>query len=197
MSKLILGLTGNIGCGKSAVAAMLRRLGADFVDADLVVHGLLAAGTPTTAAIAARFGEQVIADDGAVDRRALAAIVFADTKALTDLEKLTHPAVRREIEQRIATATAPMVIEAIKLLESGLYILCDEVWVVKCDESVQLKRLIQDRGMLRADALQRIRAQSPQKAKIARADVVIDNSGSLDETWQQVEQAWRRFTNRS
>lgn len=191
----VIGLTGNIGCGKSAVAGMLRRLGADFVDADTIVHELLAAGTPVTAQVVRRFGEAVLKPDGAVDRPALARIVFADPRALRDLERITHPAVRKVIDHRLATSTAPVVvIEAIKLLESGLHLLCDQVWVVTCPEETQVERLVASRGMLREDALRRIRAQPPQAEKVARADVVIDNGGDLEQTWQQVKAAWERLT---
>lgn len=191
----VIGLTGNIGCGKSAVAGMLRRLGAEFVDADLVVHELLGAGTAVTGAVAHRFGAGILKEDRSVDRQALARIVFADPRALRDLEKITHPAVRREIDARLARSRSDvLVIEAIKLLEGGLYLRCDEVWVVTCDEEQQIERLVGSRHMLRGDVLRRIRAQPPQAEKVARADVVIDNSGTLDETWRQVKSAWDRLT---
>jgi dephospho-CoA kinase len=188
----VIGLTGNIGCGKTAVAGMLRRLGAEFVDADLLVHELLGPDTAVTAAVARRFGEAILKEDRSVNRQALARVVFADPKALRDLERLTHPAVTREVDRRIAEARAPvMVVEAIKLLESDLYLRCDQVWVVTCAEEQQVERLITSRGMLREDALQRIRAQPPAAEKLARADVVIDNSGGLDETLRQVQAAWQ------
>lgn len=191
----VIGLTGNIGCGKSAVAAMLRRLGADFVDADLVVHELLGPATAVTARVARRFGDAILRADGGVDRPALAGIVFSDPRALRDLERITHPAVRREVDRRLAASRAEvMVIEAIKLLEGELYLRCDEVWVVTCPEERQIERLIDSRGMLRDDAVRRIQSQPPQSEKVARADVVIDNGGSLEETWRQVRREWERFT---
>ncbi|MHB1007600.1 MAG: dephospho-CoA kinase [Chloroflexota bacterium] len=191
----VIGLTGNIGCGKSAVAAMLRRLGADYVDADLVVHALLGPGTAVTAAVARRFGKGILKPDGAVDRRALAAIVFADTRALRDLERITHPAVRAEVVAFLAASRAPVaVIEAIKLLESELRLRCDEIWVVTCNEGVQIDRLVASRNMLREEAHRRIAAQSPQAEKVAQANVVIANDGSLEETWRQVKTAWDRLT---
>jgi dephospho-CoA kinase len=190
----IVGLTGNIGCGKTVVAGMLRRLGAEFIDADLVVHELLRPGTPVTAAVARHFGAGILRPDGGVDRQALARIVFADPKALRALERIVHPAVQREIDARIRRSQAPVVVlEAIKLIESGLYLRCDQVWVVTCREEQQLERLLGSRGMLREEAIQRIRAQPPQAEKVARADVVIDNSGSLARTAQQVKEAWDRL----
>jgi len=190
----IIGLTGNIGCGKTAVAGMLRRLGADFVDADLLVHELLGPGTPVTAAVLRRFGEGIRKPDGGVDRQALARIVFADPKALRALEDIVHPAVLRETEARIRRSTAPvLVLEAIKLIESGMYLRCDEVWVVTCDAEQQIQRLVSQRGMLREEALQRIQAQPPPEAKVPYARVVIDNSGTLEQTWRQVKAAWDRL----
>ncbi len=187
----IVGLTGNIGCGKTAVAGMLRRLGAEFIDADKVAHEQLRPATPATAAVARRFGRQILKADGSVDRQALANVVFADAKALRALERIVHPFVLREIDERVARAQAAVVvIEAIKLLESGLHLRCDQVWVVTCHEEQQVERLITSRGMLREEALQRIRAQPPQAEKAARADVVIDNGGTLEETWRQVKAAW-------
>ncbi len=194
----VIGLTGNIGCGKTAVAAMLRRLGAEFIDADGVVHELLRPGTPTTAAVARRFGRHILKPDGSVDRRALASVVFADPKALRALERIIHPFVLREIDERVARTQADVVvIEAIKLLESGLHLRCDQVWVVTCREEQQVERLIASRGMLREEALQRIHAQPPQATKVARADVVIDNGGTLEETWRQVKAAWSALTEAS
>ncbi|MHB1133595.1 MAG: dephospho-CoA kinase [Chloroflexota bacterium] len=191
----VIGLTGNIGCGKTAVADMLRRLGADYVDADALVHELLRAGTAVTAQVARRFGQGVLQADGGVDRQALARVVFADARALRALEKLVHPAVIEAVDERLRQSTAEVfVVEAIKLLESELSLRCDEVWVVICDEEQQLWRLITWRKMLRDDALRRIGAQAPQSEKAAKADVVIDNSGDLEATWRQVEAAWRRLT---
>ncbi|MCL5111189.1 MAG: dephospho-CoA kinase [Chloroflexi bacterium] len=190
----VIGLTGNIGCGKSAVAAMLRRLGAECVDADLLVHELLAPGTLTTRRVVRRFGREILKPDGGVDRQALARIVFANPKRLLSLERIIHPAVIAEVDRRLQASTAPVfVVEAIKLLESDLSIRCDQAWVVTCAAEQQVARLVGPRGMSREDALQRIRAQPAQAEKAARANVVIDNSGALEDTWRQVEAAWDRL----
>jgi dephospho-CoA kinase len=116
-----LGLTGNIACGKTAVGQLLAgRFGAEYVDADRLVHGLYAADTPETWAIAQRFGAHVLRPDGAVDRGRLADLVLADPAALHDLEEIVHPAVMRAVEQRVATSRAPVVVvDAIKLIESS------------------------------------------------------------------------------
>jgi dephospho-CoA kinase len=189
-----IGLTGNIGCGKSAVGAMLRELGADYVDADQLVHQLLAAGSEVVPRIVERFGPEVQTTDGGIDRRRLGAIVFADPAALRDLEGLLHPAVRVEILARLAASRAPaIVVDAIKLIEGGLYQECDAVWVVTCDPAEQRRRLIEQRGLTPADTEARIGAQPPQEQKLAYAQVVIDNGGTLAATRAQVQQAWDRI----
>jgi dephospho-CoA kinase len=188
-----IGLTGNIGCGKSAVGAMLQELGAEYVDADRLVHDLLAEGSPIVGRVAARFGRDVLAPDGAVDRRRLGAIVFADQSALRDLEALLHPTVRAKLRRRMAETTAPaIVVDAIKLIEGGLYREVDSVWVVTCGPSDQRHRLTEHRGLTAAEARARIAAQPPQEAKVPFADVVIDNSGTLAATREQVRAAWER-----
>jgi dephospho-CoA kinase len=191
---LLIGLTGNIACGKSTVLALLAELGAETIDADREVHALYTPDSPVTRAIAAAFGPGVLAPDGAIDRRALGAIVFADPARLRRLEALTHPAVRQRIDDRIAASRAPvLVIDAIKLIEGGLADQCDGVWVVTCAPEQQLARLMARDGLDRAAAAQRIAAQPPQAAKVARADIVIDNSGPPAATAEQVHRAWQTW----
>ncbi len=188
----IIGLTGNIGVGKSTVAALLRELGADFIDADRVAHDVMAAGTPEWQRLVARFGNDVVAADGSVDRRQLGAIVFADPVALRDLEAIVHPAVRGRIRACFAAAERPVVVvEAIKLLEAGLYREVDAVWVVTATREEQVRRLVASRGLSMAEAETRVDAQSPQAEKTARADVVIENDGDFERTREQVLAAWR------
>lgn len=190
---LVIGLTGNIACGKSTVLALLAALGADTIDADQEVHALYAPGTPVSTAIGAAFGPGVLTPAGGVDRRALGAIVFADPARLRQLEAIVHPAVRQRIEARIAASRAPViVVDAIKLIEGGLADRCDSVWVVTCTPAQQLARLMARDGYDRAEAERRIAAQPPQAEKVARADVVIDNSGSREATAAQVRAAWAR-----
>ena len=186
-----IGLTGNIGCGKSAVGAMLRDLGAEYIDADQLVHQLLAAGSPVVPRIVERFGPGLVTPDGGIDRRALGAIVFADAAALRDLEGLLHPAVQADIRRRLAETTAAViVVDAIKLIEGGLYRECAAVWVVTCTPAEQRRRLIELRGLSPDEAEARIAAQPPQEHKVAYAQVVIDNSGPLEATRAQVNRAW-------
>ena len=189
----VIGLTGNIATGKSAVAHMLGDLGAYLLDADDLVHELMRAGAPVYEGIVARFGAGALGADGEIDRKKLGAIVFADQAALRDLEALTHPTVVRESLRRLEQA-APIyevaVVEAIKLLEANMHRYCDAVWVVVCQRQQQIERLVRTRGLTVAEAELRIDAQPPAADKIARAHVVIDNSGSLEETRIQVLNAW-------
>jgi dephospho-CoA kinase len=209
----IIGLTGNIACGKSTVLEMLRERGAQVLDADRVTHELQAPGQPVYHAIVAEFGPGILsAPAGPIDRRALGAIVFTDPAALRRLEQIVHPAVRERImswlesmgdegqvqrrgELRMEDGSLhPLpvaVIDAIKLLEGGWKQICDAIWVVTCPPEQQLARLLSTRGMREDEARARIAAQPPQADKVAQADVVIDNSGPLEETRRQVEAAWQ------
>jgi dephospho-CoA kinase len=188
----IIGLTGNIATGKSTVARMLGDLGATVIDADRVAHEVMRAGTPVHRAVVETFGPQVLRPDGEIDRARLGAVVFSDPQALAQLEAIVHPAVLEEVARRIAAAPTPVVVvEAIKLIESGMAEAFDALWVTTCPVEEQVRRLMADRGLSRPDAEQRVNAQPPQEAKIARADVVISTDGSLEETRAQVEAAWR------
>lgn len=189
--RMIIGLTGNIATGKSAVMRLAAERGALTIDADQVVHELLDGDATIQAAVAEAFGPGVRREDGRIDRAALGAIVFKDPAALARLEALLHPATRLAIARRVQATTADVVmIEAIKLLEGPLADVCDQVWVTTCPEAVQLERLRVCRGMAEDVALARIRAQAPQADKVSRADVVIDTSGLMSETQAQIERAW-------
>jgi dephospho-CoA kinase len=191
----VIGLTGNIGTGKSAVLAMLRDLGADTIDADAVAHEVMRPGQPAHTGIVQTFGPDILAADGTIDRARLGAIVFRDAAALAQLEGIVHPAVFARMQALVRGSRQPVVvIEAIKLLEAGHSItLCDVIWVVTSPRDQQITRLMQSRHLSQAEAELRIDAQPPQAEKVRRADVVIDNSGTLDETRQQVESAWQRL----
>ncbi len=134
---LRIGITGPIGCGKSAVAGWLGELGATVIDADDLARESTAPGEPALDAVIGRFGERYRREDGSLDRAALGRLVFSDPAALADLEAIVHPAVRSRIEIAMAAAEAAeapaIVVEAIKLVEGGLAELCDEVWLVTCD----------------------------------------------------------------
>jgi dephospho-CoA kinase len=187
----VVGLTGNIGTGKSTVTQMLSELGAEVIDADKVAHEVMQAGTPVHAEIVEAFGRELLSSDGEIDRKRMGALVFADPAALARLEALTHPATITAIGHRIGISSAPVVVvEAIKLIESGMAAVYDSVWVVTCTPEQQIRRIMAQRGLSRQEAEQRVRAQPSQAEKIAYADVVIDNSGSLSRTRKQVRAAW-------
>ena len=191
MRQRVIGLTGNIATGKSAIMRLAADHGALTIDADRVVHDLLEGDTAIQAAVAEAFGPEVRRADGRIDRAALGRLVFGNPAALRRLEGLLHPATRAEIVRRVATADAPVVmIEAIKLLEGPLAAVCDQVWVTTCARATQLERLRVCRGLDEAAAVARVDAQSPQEEKIARADVVIDTDGLLSATEEQFMTAW-------
>lgn len=191
--KFLIGLTGNIACGKSTVLAQLQALGAHVIDADQRIHGILRMGGPAYEQVIEEFGREIIGKDGEIDRRALGRIVFSDSKKLLRLEQIEHPIVRRVIDDEIRDAREPVVVlDAIKLIESGWADKCDAVWVVTCRREQQVERLIHTRGYSRQEAEARVNAQSTQQAKIERANVVIDNSGTVGATREQVKRAWDR-----
>lgn len=193
-NRLVLGLTGNIGVGKSTVMTMLTALGAEGLDADKIAHQVMEPGQSAYRQIVRHFGEAVAPAGGPIDRAYLGGIVFSDPAALAELEAVVHPVVYQEISHRLAVARAAVVvIEAIKLLEAGLSLqLCDQVWVVSAPRSQQIERLMATRGLSEAEATLRIDAQPPQVEKIARADVVIENDGSLEQMRAQVHNAWQQ-----
>jgi len=191
---IVIGITGNIGTGKSTVAAMLSELGADVIDADKVAHEVMKAGTEVHTQVMEAFGTGIVCDGGEINRSKLAAIVFSDPLALKQLEAIVHPATLAAIMRRIADSPSRVVVvEAIKLIESGMVDRCDSIWVTTCSPGDQIHRLMRMRGLSREDALQRVQAQTPQINKLAKADVVIETSGSLSWTREQVERAWRQL----
>jgi dephospho-CoA kinase len=189
---VVIGLTGGIGSGKSAVLKVLVALGAEGVDADRVAHEVMARGGPAYQPILSAFGRAIVTAEGQIDRPALARRVFADAVALRRLEAITHPAVAEVVSARVAASKAPVVvIEAIKLLEAGLSrALCDQVWVTVARPEQQMARLIAGRGMSPAEVERRVAAQMPPAEMTSKADRVLDTSGTLAETGLQVFKAW-------
>jgi len=190
--KYLIGLTGNIAVGKSLVRTLLEEQGAATIDADRVAHQIMRKGEAAYADIVAAFGAGILDDQGEIKRAALGEIVFNDAARLRQLEAISHPAIRRRIDQLIREADANVVvIEAIKLLEGDLKRKVDSVWVVDASPEMQLRRLQAKRGMSEIEARRRIALQNPQADKLRQADVIIQNDGPVDAARAQVARAWR------
>lgn len=190
----VIGLTGNIGSGKSTVSGYLAELGAQVVDADQVARDIVAPGAPALVDIIEYFGPEVLNQDGTLDRKKLGAIVYSDPQALAKLNQITHLRIVeaiREVEKnfrsRPESLRSILVIDAPLLIEVGLNQSNDEVWVVRVDPEVQLARLMDRDGLSSEEALRRIAAQMPQEEKLKHARRVIDNSGTVEETKKQVD----------
>ena len=191
-------LTGGIATGKSHVLDQFRRHGVPCLDADALVHGVESSGTEATQAIAARFGADVLAADGSVDRKKLATIVFADPAARRDLEAIVHPAVYRAIAAGLRAfellgGSALAVVDVPLLFETGHAGDFNRVIVTVCAPDVQIARLVA-RGMSDADARRRLAAQLPAGERESRADFVIRTDGSFEDTDRQVEQVYRALS---
>jgi dephospho-CoA kinase len=195
---LLVGLTGGIGSGKSTVARMLAGRGAVVLDADSFARDAVAPGTRGFRAVAERF-PGAIAPEGGLDRRALAEIVFGDEVARRDLEGIVHPAVRRSIAESIAAnADADViVVESPLLVEVGNADDVDVVVVVTASDDARISRLQRERGMTPDDVRARFLAQGPVADKVAVADVVLDNDGSVDELRAQVDRLWEALVARA
>ncbi len=190
--KYVIGLTGNIATGKSVVRKMLEHLGAYGIDADALAHRVIAKGAPGYLPVLSTFGSWVLNDSSEIDRQKLGRLVFSDPDALVQLENIIHPFVNQAIDLIVSRARQrTIVIEAIKLLETDLAQACDTLWVTYSPKKIQLVRLMEKRAMPEAEALRRIQVQSPQQDKLAKATVIIQNVGSYEDTWQQVQAAWK------
>jgi dephospho-CoA kinase len=188
-------LTGGIATGKSYVLEQFRRRGVPCLDADTLAHGVTAAGTEATTAIAARFGGGILASDGSVDRTLLGPIVFADAAARRELDAIVHPPVYRAIAAGLRAfellGDGPFAIVDVPLLyETGADTTFDRVIVTACAPGVQLARLI-ERGLTDEAAQQRLAAQWPMETKVARADFVVRTDGTFEETDRQVDEIYR------
>lgn len=189
---ILVGLTGGIGSGKSTVSARLAARGAVIIDADQVTRDVQQAGSPVVAALADRFGPQILAGDGSLDRQALAGIVFGDEGALKDLNRIVHPAVGAEMNRRILAErdTDHVVVLDIPLLtENPRDGLAGRI-VVDVPTEVQVERLVGQRGFDEADARARIARQATRAERLAHADFVIDNTGDLAALDAQLDACW-------
>lgn len=192
--KYVIGLTGNIGTGKSLVRRMLEHLGAYGIDADALAHRAIGKGAPGYELVIQQFGRWILGQDEQINRAKLGRIVFSDPAALKSLEDIVHPLVNQALDFVIKRVKHKViVIEAIKLFESDLVNVCDHFWVTYAPHDVQLKRLVNKRKMTEADAWQRILNQPPQEEKLKKANVVIKNVGSVEDTWKMVYAAWNKI----
>jgi dephospho-CoA kinase len=192
--KFVIGLTGNIATGKSVVRRMLEHLGAYTIDADALAHRAYARGAPGYQQVIDKFGRWIVTREGEIDRSKLGNLVFNDREAMTQLESITHPLVQQAAELLIQRAIQPVVvIEAIMLLESELRKICDSIWVTNAPPEVQVERLMRKRGLSREKALERVHSQSPQSQKVNLANIILTNTGSYDDLWKQVSEAWKEL----
>jgi dephospho-CoA kinase len=191
---LVVGLTGGIASGKSAVAAMFVALGAGLVDADAVAREVVAPGEPGLKAVREAFGPRILLPSGELDRAVLRSLVFADEAKRRRLESLLHPLIRARTLERLRDIGTPYAIVAVPLLvETDFGRLVDRVLVVDCPEHLQLERLMKRDALPRADALAMIRAQADRATRLKAAHDVIDNSGTREATRAQVEQLNHRY----
>ena len=192
----IIGLTGGIACGKSTVSAELRALGAAIIDADALAHELSQPHQPIYNAYVERFGREIVTADGTLDRAAIARRVFSDPAVRAEVEAIAHPIIRRAAEERLRAAREESkraaVLDVPLLFEAGWDALADETWVVALPREEQLARLLaRDTSMDADEARARIAAQMPLAEKCARADVVIDNSGTVEEIREYIGKLWK------
>ncbi len=191
----VIGLTGGIASGKSTVARILERLGAVIIDADLLSRETVLPGTPAHEAIVAEFGTGILLPDATINRKALGRIIFASPEARRRLEAITHPAIARLAEERIAEARrsdGPVTFYVAPLLiEAGAASRVDDIWVVYADRETQIARLTERDHIRREEAEQRLAAQIPMEEKAAYGSAVIDNRGTPEETERQVAALWK------
>ena len=199
--KVVIGITGSFGSGKSTVAGIFKKSGACVIDADSLAHECLRPGSAAYKKIISIFGKGVLCVNKTIDRRRLGEVVFDDHRRLLKLNSIIHPEVIREIRRRVRAAKSGLVVlDAPLLIEAGLQRQVDKVVVVTANQINQVKRLQRRCSLDRAGILKRINSQIPLKKKISIADFVIDNDGSLAQTKKQVDEIrrvllWRRWRN--
>lgn len=198
----LFGLTGGLASGKSAVAAILRDLGAAVVSADAIAREVVEPGSDALREIVEAFGEGIVGPDGRLDRARLAGLIFADPAARARLNAITHPRIRERMRREVERLQRTLPPQAVIILDIPLLLdtaprdtfPLDGVIVVGVDEATQLDRLRRRDGLSDEEARRRLRVQRPLREKVAEADWLIDNSGTPDETRRQVEAFWRRLT---
>ncbi|MGH2453611.1 MAG: dephospho-CoA kinase [bacterium] len=198
----VVGLTGGLASGKSAVAAVLRDLGAHVISADAIAREIVVPGRAALREIAEAFGPEIVGADGRLDRARLAARIFADPAARARLNAITHPRIRKRMRDEVDRLTRTLPPQAVIILDipllldtaSRLDYPLEGVVVVGVDEATQTERLRRRDGLSADEARSRLGAQRPLREKVAEADWMIDNSGTPEETRRQVEALWRRLT---
>jgi dephospho-CoA kinase len=194
----IIGLTGNIGCGKSTVARFLQELGADCIDADKVGHEIYNPGTPGWQETVETFGQDILSPEGTIDRKKLSQKVFNNPEAVARLNRILHPKIRQAVEKRLDEARRRgkevAVVEAILLVEAGWMDMVDVLWLVVAPHDLTLKRL-KERGLPEPEALARMAAQTPPEKLKQYAGEVIHNDGDLAKLKSTVENLWRKIHN--
>ena len=193
----IIGLTGGIASGKSTVSNYLKTLGAEILDADAICHVLSEPNQPIWQEYVRRYGRSILNSDQTLDRPLLAERVFAEKEELLWVNRMTHPLIQKCMQEKIlelGNAGKDIVILDVPLLyETGWDEMVQKVWVVYVPRDIQIIRLMDRNGYKRSVAEQRIDAQMPLSEKKRRADVVIDNSGTWEETQWQIDTAWKRM----
>jgi len=198
----IIGLTGGIASGKSTVSRILKELGAEVIDADLVAKEIIRPQSPAWKELVAAFGKGILNDDKTINRRKLGQIVFGNPTALAKLNAITHPRIIEKIKDKIREIQNRdeekiIVIDAPLLIEAGMVPLTDEVWVVVVDPETQLHRLMARDHFTFQEALNRLNAQLPLAEKMKYARRIIDNRGSIEETAREVRRLWEELQNSS
>lgn len=189
---VLVGLTGGIGSGKSTVSSALHERGAAVIDADQITRDLQAPGEPVFEAMVERFGPAIVGPDGALDRQAVADIVFNDSDALADLNGIVHPSVGAAIAERLqdlAGTDRVVILDVPLLVESGRDDMASLI-VVDTDPEIAVRRLVEQRGFTEADARARIARQASREDRLAKADFVVHNDGSRDDLARQIESCW-------
>jgi dephospho-CoA kinase len=197
----VIGLTGGIGSGKTVVSEILQELGAQLLNADLVGHEAYQPGRPAYDDIVAEFGPEVVAEDGTIDRKKLGPIVFADPAKLVRLNQITHPRMKEMMREKLAgldkDGAEIVVLEAAILFEAGWEDLTDEVWCTTVDPQTAAERTAARSGIPVEQVLERIqKAQMATEERIKRADVIIDTSGTMDDTRRRTLEAWEALKQR-
>jgi dephospho-CoA kinase len=193
----VIGLTGNIGSGKSMVASILVELGAAHIDADKVTHEVYEPGTPGWQELVETFGRGILTSEGTIDRKKVSHIVFKNAEAIAKLNQILHPKIRKEIESRLiqyrAQGKKVAIVEAILLVEAGWMDMVDELWLVTASQEITLQRL-KERGLSESEALARLAAQTPPEKLSSYAKEVISNNVSLEDLRDRLTRLWKKVT---